>query len=253
MTFSNDIKIHIGVWKMSKPCVGIVVQARLGSTRLPKKVLLDLTNGKCVLEYLLERLDTCHSADKVIVATTENLNDDFLVGLLKKGGHSFFRGSEPDCLDRFYNTAKKYGLNIIVRITSDCPLIIPEVIDDMIEYYLRNTKHLDYLSNRQFTNYPEGLDAEIFSMHMLEEAAMYADAPDEREHINYYFLRRDNKYRIRYYNHNYGYDYSRFKLSIDTINDYKRIFSFFNEKGLPENFNLPELITVLTDEEKHHV
>jgi len=238
---------------MSKPCVGIIVQARLGSTRLPKKVLLDLTDGKSILAYLVQRLSTCHSADKVIVATTENTDDDFLVNFLEKNGYSYFRGSEPDCLDRFYKTAKTFGLDIIVRITSDCPLIVPDIIDDMIDYYLKNEKYLDYLSNRQFTNFPEGLDTEIFNARMLEDAAMNADSADEREHINYYFLRRDNTYRIRYYNHNYGYDYSRFKLSIDTINDYKRIFSFFNEKGLPESFKFPELIKVLTADEKQNV
>lgn len=238
---------------MSKPDVGIIVQARLGSTRLPKKVLLDLTDGKCILEYLLERLITCKLADKVIVATTKNPNDDLLANRLEKKGYLYFRGSEPDCLDRFYKTAKAFGLDIIVRITSDCPLIVPEIIDEMIVYYLENEKYLDYLSNRQFTNFPEGLDIEIFNIHMLKEAIMDADSADEREHINYYFLKRDNQYRIRYYNHNYGYDYSRFKLSIDTINDYNMIFSLFNEKGLPEDFKFTELISVLREEEQYHV
>jgi spore coat polysaccharide biosynthesis protein SpsF len=238
---------------MSEPCVGIIVQARLGSTRLPKKVLLALTDGKSILEYLLGRLSSCKRVNKVIVATTDNPQDDVLINFLEKGGHSYFRGSEPDCLDRFYRTAKIHGLDIIVRITSDCPLVVPDIIDDMIDYYLKNSRFIDYLSNRQFTNFPEGLDIEIFTMEMLEDAAIHADSINEREHINYFFLQRDNQFRIRYYNQNYGKDYSRFKLSIDTMDDYEKIVSFFQEKGLSPNFKFPELIRILTTEEQQNL
>jgi len=237
---------------MAKPCVGIVVQARMGSTRLPHKVLMDLTDGECILGYILRRLSACHSADKVIVATTDNTKDDVLETFLQKNDYEYFRGSEPDCLDRFNKTAKKFGLDIIVRITADCPLIIPEVVDDMIDYYQKNRNYVDYLSNRQYTNFPEGLDTEVFNRKMLEDATINADLADEREHINYYFLRRENKYRIRYFNHNYRHDYSRFKLSVDTIENYTRIVSLFNEKGLPVNFKFMDLIKLLTTEEQHH-
>ncbi|GAA5262988.1 cytidylyltransferase domain-containing protein [Methanocalculus sp. MC3] len=234
---------------MLKPCVGIIIQARMGSTRLPNKVLMDLTTQDCILGYLLRRLSTCNSAHKIIVATTDNPKDDVIEMYLKNNNYLYFRGSEPDCLDRFYKTALKYKLDIIVRITADCPLIIPEIVDNMIDYYLNNVVHIDYLSNRQYTNFPEGLDIEIFNLNMLEDAVLNAKSADEREHINYYFLRRSDKYRVRYYNQNYGMDYSRFKLSIDTIQDYERIRALFVEKSLNINFSFLDLMNLLLENE----
>ncbi|PWR72855.1 cytidylyltransferase domain-containing protein [Methanospirillum lacunae] len=232
---------------MSKPCIGVIVQARMGSTRLPGKVLMDLTNGCGILGYILKRLSECCMVDKIIVATSENSKDDTLSQYLENNNYLYFRGSESDCLDRYYNAAKNFSLDIVVRITADCPLIVPGVIDEMVRYYIDNLHFIDYLSNRQYTNFPEGLDTEIFNSQILEEAAKNATSIDEREHINYFFLRRDDKYRIRYFNHNMGHDYSRFKLSIDTKEDYLRISKLFNCGGLPFNFNFIDLINILTN------
>ncbi|WP_261341061.1 glycosyltransferase family protein [Candidatus Scalindua japonica] len=223
----------------------MVVQARMGSTRLPKKVLMEVVEGYSILGYLLKRLSSGKQADKIIVATTTNNKDDELEEWVKDSGYHYFRGSEADCLDRFYQVIERYGIDIVVRITSDCPLIIPEVVDEMIKYYLNNSTKIDYLSNRQFTNFPEGMDVEIFSREILEDAARNAAKQKEREHINYFFLDRPSQYRIRYYNHNLGVDYSRFKLSVDTHQELEQIRSFFKEKGLPFQFTFKELINVL--------
>lgn len=217
----------------------------MGSTRLPKKVLMEVVEGDSILGYLLKRLSSCKLADKVIVATTTNNKDDELEEWVKDRGYHYFRGSEADCLGRFYQVVEKYGIDIVVRITSDCPLVVPEVVDEMIVYYLNNSTEIDYLSNRQFTNFPEGMDVEIFSRKILEEAAKNAIKQEEREHINYFFLDRPLQYRIRYYNHNSGADYSRFKLSIDTHQELEQIRSFFIKKGLPFQFTFKELIDVL--------
>lgn len=230
----------------TKPVIGIIVQARMGSTRLPGKVLLKLVDDESVLSYLLRRLLRCRRADKIIVATTTNPKDDVLEDFLKARGCLYYRGSEEDCLDRFYQASSFFGIDVIVRITSDCPLVIPEVIDEMIEYYLKSQMEIDYLSNRQYTNYPEGVDVEIFKRNMLEEAAIDVLQQQEREHINYYFLNRDSNFRIRYYNHNLGYDYSRFRLSIDSQNDIDRICGLFRDKGLPLDFSLEQLVQALT-------
>ncbi|GAX62911.1 spore coat polysaccharide biosynthesis protein F [Candidatus Scalindua japonica] len=217
----------------------------MGSTRLPKKVLMEVVEGYSILGYLLKRLSSGKQADKIIVATTTNNKDDELEEWVKDSGYHYFRGSEADCLDRFYQVIERYGIDIVVRITSDCPLIIPEVVDEMIKYYLNNSTKIDYLSNRQFTNFPEGMDVEIFSREILEDAARNAAKQKEREHINYFFLDRPSQYRIRYYNHNLGVDYSRFKLSVDTHQELEQIRSFFKEKGLPFQFTFKELINVL--------
>ncbi len=228
------------------PCVGIVVQARLSSTRLPGKIFKDLAGGKSVVGYLIERLSTCTRVDRLIVATTTNPADDMLEAWLKQHNYLYYRGSEDDCLDRFYRASRIWGLDIIVRITSDCPLVVPDIVDDMICYYLNNRQWIDYLSNRQHANFPEGLDVEIFTFRMLEEANHNANRQKEREHINYYFLDRDSRYRVRYYNHGERYDYSRFKLSIDTPEDLEQIKNLFAVKNLPLAFSFNELTAVLT-------
>ncbi|MCX5816457.1 MAG: glycosyltransferase family protein [Proteobacteria bacterium] len=228
-----------------KQVSGIIVQARMGSTRLPGKVMMELIDGKSVLGYLLDRLSACKYAHKIIVATTINPQDDILEQWLQDNGYLYYRGSEADCLDRFYQASRKFNLDVIVRITSDCPLIDPQIVDDMISYYIANKDYIDYLSNRQHTNFPEGMDIEILSYKILHEAAQFASLQREKEHINYYFLQRDDQYRIRYYNHGLGMDYSRFKLSIDTRSDLDYIRTLFHDWSLPFGFNLKQLIEKL--------
>jgi spore coat polysaccharide biosynthesis protein SpsF len=216
----------------------------LGSTRLPGKVFAALVDGKSVLEYLLDRLASCTKLSQVIVATTTEARDDRLAAWLAEKGTACFRGSEADCLDRLYQAATKFGVEIIVRITSDCPLAVPEVVDEMVVYYLANADRLDYLSNRQFTNYPEGVDVEIFTIEMLRQAAAEATEDREREHINYFFLERPERFRICYYNHGLSRDYSNHKLSVDTQADLDLLINLFSS-GLPHNFTFRELADAL--------
>lgn len=231
--------------KDTKKEVAVIVQARLGSTRLPGKVLMDFVGGESVLGYLLKRLSTCKLVDKIIVATTTNPKDDLLEKWLSDRNITFFRGSEENCIERYCGALKKFSAEVVVRITSDCPLVIPQVIDDMIKHYLNNFEKIDYLSNRQLTDFPEGVDIEIFTVKMLEDAHMNAVLKDEREHINNYFLNRPSKYRISYYNHGLGGDYSGFKLSIDTAADLDAARNLFFEKQLPLDFCFADLIKAL--------
>jgi len=233
--FLNDIK----------PDVSIIIQARLGSTRFPGKVLAKLANGESVLGYLVKRLSTCRLANKVIVATTTSPKDDKLEEWLKQREIYYFRGSEENCLGRFYQTCRQFKVNIIVRITSDCPLVIPEVVDEMIRYYLDNQDHLDYLSNRQKTNFPEGVDVEIFSFKILADANRNTTNQEEREHINYYFLKRSSDYRINYFNHDSEGNYSNYKLSVDKPDELNQIRKLFEEKELPFNFSMKQLFIAL--------
>lgn len=224
--------------------IAAIVQARLGSTRLPGKVFAQLVDGKTVLEYLLERLSRCRQLSRVIVATTVENRDDPLAAWLEKTGVAFWRGSETDCLDRILKTGAKFGVEHIVRITSDCPLVPPDLVDEMVAYYQHNSDRLDYLSNRQFSNYPEGVDVEIFSRELLREAAAEAVEGREREHINYFFLERPERFRIRYYNHRLPRDYSNFKLSVDTQADLDFLARLF-AGGLPRDFTFQDLARVL--------
>jgi len=236
-----------------KPKVGIIVQARLGSKRLPQKIFKQLTPEHIVLEYLLKRLSNCHNYDCLVVATTKNLKDNVLAEWLDENNYLYYRGDEANCLKRYCETCNKFNIDIIVRITSDCPLVIPEIVDEMIGYYLNNRTEIDYLSNRQYTNFPEGLDTEIFSKRIIQEALRYAEKQEELEHINYFFLYRNQKYKIRYFNQNTGFDYSKYKLSIDTKSDLSRIQNLFFQNKLKYNFSFIDLINVLTNLEKNHV
>jgi len=229
----------------SEQRAGIIVQARLGSTRLPGKVLAELLPGVTVLGLLLERLARCRQARCLVVATSREPSDDRLADWLRQRGIAFFRGSESDCLERCHQAATLAGMDPVVRITADCPLVVPEVVDAMIAYYQANRDALDYLSNRQYTDFPEGLDVEVFSLALLEEAANCAIAARDREHINYYFLERDRRFRIRYFNHGLGRDLSRFKLSIDTAQDLAHIRGLLTAQGLGRDFSLARLAAAL--------
>jgi spore coat polysaccharide biosynthesis protein SpsF len=228
-----------------EPVTAIIVQARLGSTRLPGKVLEPIVDGESVLGFLLRRLRMCGKAQRLIVATSDTRTDDRLADWLKERNWNYVRGSEPDCLRRFTDAAREVSADVVVRITADCPLVLPEVVDRMLVYYLRNSAAVDYLSNRQYTDFPEGVDVEIMRRGMLEEAVEKATEPREREHINYYFLSRDERFRIRYYCHGVGWDYSRFKLSIDRREELERVRALFSKYGLPQNFTLAQLFAVL--------
>lgn len=227
--------------------VAIIIQARMGSTRLPGKILMELVKGETVLGYLLKRLSKCSFIDQIIVATTTNPKDDVLEQWLKKMKQAFYRGSEENCIKRYYQAADKFGLDIVIRITSDCPFIVPDVVDEMVKYYLCNMKDIDYLSNRQFTNFPEGMDVEIFTFKMLQEAEKEVKLVQEKEHVNSFFLNRPSRYKIRYYNHNLGRDYARFKLSVDTLEDLKQARIIFTKNCLSLNFSFENLVEVLSN------
>ena len=144
-----------------------IVQARMGSTRLPGKVLKDI-HGRTMLARVVRRVGRSKLIDEVVVATTTEPDDKVIVEECELLGVSCFRGSEQDVLDRYYSTAKAFFADSIVRITSDCPLIDPDIIDKVIQAYLKEGP--DYAGNSLVCTYPRGLDVEVFSMQALEKA-----------------------------------------------------------------------------------
>lgn len=167
-----------------KKCV-IILQARMGATRLPGKPMKRVL-GRPLLSFQLERLRRVKQADAIVVATTTKLQDDEIVDLCRKENIPVFRGSEEDVLERYYQTAKKYQADVIVRITGDCPLIDPSVVDQVIRYYLDHQPGCDYVSNSLTQTYPRGLDVEVFSLSALERAEREAKDAQEREHVTPY-------------------------------------------------------------------
>ena len=144
-----------------------IVQARMGSTRLPKKVMRDI-NGTPLIGILLKRLSLSKKIEKIILATSENIVNDPLVNYVRSLGYSVEKGSENNVLERFYLTAAKYNADIVVRITGDCPLIDSKVVDDVIDLFLDN--NLEYASNTNPPTFPDGLDVEVMSFKSLKKA-----------------------------------------------------------------------------------
>jgi glutamate-1-semialdehyde 2,1-aminomutase/spore coat polysaccharide biosynthesis protein SpsF len=158
----------------------VIVQARIGSTRLPGKVMLDLA-GKPVLAHVLDRCRRITEADVVVCATPDAPACDPLVDLARACGVEVFRGPEEDVLARHLGAAKAMGASTIVRITSDCPLIDPEICDEVIR--LRARSNVDYVSNNLIRSYPHGLDCEVFTIEALSQAAASALEPEDRQHV----------------------------------------------------------------------
>lgn len=169
-----------------------IIQARMGSTRLPGKGM-KLIIGKPIIYFVVERVRLAKNIDQVIVAAPVSPNNDQMCAYVKKLGIEVFRGSENDVLDRYYQTAKVYGADEVIRITADCPLIDAQVIDSTIEYF--KGQNTDYCSNTTRRTFPDGQDVEVFRFDVLEDAWKYATDPVEREHVTKY-IRLSGKYSV---------------------------------------------------------
>jgi spore coat polysaccharide biosynthesis protein SpsF len=170
-----------------------IIQARMGSTRLPGKVLLDLA-GEPMLARVVTRVQRAGTLDQVCVATSVGAQDDPIVSLCADLGVDCFRGPEDDVLDRYLQAANWAAADVVVRITSDCPLIDPEVIDQVVDGFWRESP--DYASNTLERCWPRGLDTEAFSMNALETAGREAREPYERAHVTPFFYRNPERFRL---------------------------------------------------------
>lgn len=197
------------------------IQARMGSIRLPNKVM-KMVNGKPLIEYLLLRVAKAKLIDKVVVATSVNSNNDPLVSFVNSLGFETYRGSEQDVLSRFYEAAKFHNATTVLRITADCPLVDPILIDSLISEYLNSGT--DYASNTLPPTYPDGLDVEVFSFQSLDRAYQEAVAPNEREHVTPY-IRYSGQFKI--HNAVNKIDYSDRRWTVDEVDDFEVISNIF--------------------------
>lgn len=197
-----------------------IVQARMTSTRLPGKVLKEVL-GKPLLEYEIERLQQCRSLNKIVVATTVLPSDDAVVTLCDKLGVNVFRGSEEDVLSRYAQAAKIYQADVVVRVTADCPLIDPAVVDLVVQTYLGSEGKYDYVSNTLERTYPRGLDVEVFSAKALQLAQANSVNKEEREHVTVYIYRRPQEFSV--YQVKEGTDNSNQRWTVDTPEDFQLI------------------------------
>lgn len=204
----------------------IINQARMTSTRLPGKVLKEVM-GKPLLEYQIERLKKVKQADDLVIATTINESDQPIIELCKKLNINYYRGSEEDVLSRYYEAAKQYQADVIVRVTSDCPLIDPAVVDEVINNFRKSTGKYDYVSNTLERTYPRGMDTEVFSIEALKEAYDKAVLTPEREHVTLYIYSHPEKFRL--FSVKYKKDESSHRWTVDTEEDFILIKAILEE------------------------
>ena len=210
----------------------VITQARVGSSRLPNKVLLTI-GGESMLSLHLKRLKKCKRADKVVVATTREKGVEQILEICRRLNVEHHQGSLNDVLDRFYQSAKKHNPDIVVRVTSDCPLIDPALVDHVIDIAIR--KNVDYCSNSIVEDFPDGQDVEVFKFTALKKAWEGAKLKSQREHVTPYirnnsdlkggslFSAYDVKSRVNYHS---------VRMTVDEMADLHTIDEMVNELGI---------------------
>jgi len=201
----------------------LVTQARLGSTRLPRKVMLEIGN-KSLLEIHLERLKQVKEIDKIIIASTINKSDELIYNKSIKLGFDCYRGSEQNVLDRFYNAVKDHNPEWIVRVTSDCPLIDPVLVDSVIKFVRNSDK--DYGSNVLIEHFPDGQDIEVFKFSALQKAWEKATLKSELEHVTP-FIKKNSDFNGKDIFSSINFpckkNYSKIRMTVDEKEDLELI------------------------------
>ena len=195
--------------------IGCIIQARMGSSRLPKKVMKKIDNDYTVLDYVIQQIKSSESIEKIIVATTILEQDNIIYDYLSSQKYEVFRGSSEDVLDRFYQCAKKFSIDTVVRITADNPLIDPKIIDTAITEY-KNGKY-DLVTNTLKRTFPFGTEVEVFSFKILEKSWQNAKKPSEREHVTPFVWNKQNGFNIKILNTKKNISHLRY--TVDRIED----------------------------------
>jgi len=233
-----------------------IIQARVGSTRLPNKVFLELA-GKPLIWHVCNRLKKSTRIDKIVLATTVSKADYALAEWAIENEISLFRGSEDDVLSRYYHAAFEAKADVITRITADDPFKDAHVIDKVVDLLTKNK--LDFAFNNYPPSFPEGLDTEVFTFQALEKAYLNSVDPFEREHVTQYFYRNREMFKME--NLSYGENISHLRWTIDREEDYrmaKRVYDnlytenkmFWMEDILEFLKRNPEVIDINKDVER---
>jgi len=224
------------------------IQARVGSTRLPGKVLKEI-NGKPMLLRQVERLRRSRLLDEIIVATTTNPDDDKIVELCINNNIAYYRGSENDVLDRVSSMIKDKKIDIHVECFGDSPLTDPHIIDEVIGYYYKNQGDIDFVSNSLKTTYPPGQEVLVYRGSCLVNANKLIAKDDPlREHVSINITQYPNDYRLKNLEAPSYYHYPNIYLEVDTAEDFEvisSIFAYFDNKGV-EHFSLSEILEFLS-------
>src|SRR3990167_4736809 len=228
-----------------------IIQARMGSSRLPGKVMAPII-GKPMLWHVVNRVKRSKLVYKVVVATSTRLEDKKIVEFCKKNGVDAFIGPEKNVLKRYYLAAKQYRADVIVRITADCPLIDPKIVEKSIRTFFKG--NFDYLAiltgagslKSKDKKYPDGMDCEVFSFQSLEKAYREATSNKEREHVTVYIWRNPNSFKIGKLKS--IKDYSNIRLTVDYKEDFDLIRKIYKELYFKNKFfGLSDIISLVKD------
>lgn len=221
--------------------IGFLVQARMGSTRLPGKVIMDL-QGKPILAHIIDRIHELKKNLPIIIITTDTTEDDLIEDFCTRYSVLFFRGDENDVLDRYYQAAKYFGLEQIVRLTGDNPLVDSTNLQNLLTEHL--THDADYSSNKSEieSGLPMGVGAEIFSFSALAKSWREGIKPHHREHVNEYILENPQFFKIQCVKgvDEYSEECKKLRLTVDTLQDYQyieKIFTLLEKYKMPINLN----------------
>jgi spore coat polysaccharide biosynthesis protein SpsF len=226
--------------------VVIIIQARMGSTRLPGKVM-KLVEGEPVLSHMIKRCRAMNTADEVVIATSDKPSDDVIEACARNMGVAVYRGSEQDVLSRYYGAAVMSKADIVVRITSDCPLIDPGVSDGVIGHLLNHLDELDYCCNWMIPSYPKGLDTEAFTFRALERAQKEAVKPYDREHVTPFIHDNEQWFRIKVLPN--ATNYSHYRWTLDYPEDFEFVTKVYARLYRTDSiFTFEEVLGLL---EKH--
>ena len=220
-----------------------IIQARMGSTRLPGKVLMEV-NDRPLLAHQLDRISKSKKLDRVVVATSILEKDDEIEAFCKDYGIDCYRGSENDVMSRYYECSKQYNPDTIVRMTADCPLIDPEIIDAVVQKF--DDDDVDYCANTvppETSKFPDGSDIEIFSIKALEMANTEVQDEHRREHVTFQFW-QDEKYVSSQYTQEK--DWSKYRITVDYPEDFEVVEYVFKELNSKNIFGtLKEVINII--------
>lgn len=223
--------------------IGVIIQARMGSTRLPGKIMKKIEQ-KTVIEYVISSLEKSEFIQEIIIATTKNKEDDVIEDKVKKLGKKIYRGSQDNVLERYTFAARENKLDIVIRITSDCPLIDVNIVDSIIKEFI--DKKPDYISNTIKRTYPRGMDCEVFSINALERAYRDAESESDKEHVTPYIYKNPDKFKIS--NYCADEDNSKYRITLDVEEDFE-VISFIikeiNNKRL--DFSYESVIKIIED------
>ena len=221
--------------------VTVIIQARMGSTRLPGKVMMRI-DGKPMLSHLLDRVLAANLIEKVIVATSTENSDDIIQSYCESQGVKCYRGSEKDVLERYYSCALVGDVQNVMRICADSPLIDPNIIDQLIMRFRSKSGELDYLSNTINRTYPLGMNCEIFTFAALAKAHFETKSLYDREHVTPYMYGNPQLFNL--YEVHCENDLSSIRLTVDTVEDFMRVAGIIRRiKGV--DYSLAQILQTI--------